>query len=174
MSIVVCSGSTIASVDLDVEGPVRVPLDCRRTASGRQDDKGYGLHVGWQPRRPLQLSPTGCSAVVLIEFDADYEITLPDGRGTLSLLGGRGPYEAALYKCCGIAPESYTRHRRQLCRLMTESKSGLTLQIPTGQQQLGGSGVAATSDDVPGVSARSPSTACRARPLSSPRMPRCS
>lgn len=153
------TGAVAATYSLPgIRGPIRVFLDCRR-AKDSQDrslgipgEDGTSLHVRWERSGGILKVPAGASSdLSVIEFDADDHVDLPEGCGTLKLVGGSGEYEVAIYEACALAPELYRPRRRRLSRIVNSPRPGLRFVVPRGHERIGAAlveGVRASSDGV--------------------------
>jgi hypothetical protein len=155
MAIMV-TGTLAASYAIpSMRGPVRVFLDCRRASAGspgKPGEDGTSLHVRWERSGGTVKVPAGVlGELAYLEFDADDHVDLPEGCGTLKLVGGAGEYEAAIYEARPLAPELYRPRRRRLSRVLATPHPGLRFIVPRGHERIGSAlvaGVSATSDGV--------------------------
>jgi hypothetical protein len=155
MAILV-TGAVAASYAIpNMKGPVRVFLDCRRARSstpGKPGEDGTSLHVLWERSGGTIKVPAGVlGELAYLEFDADDHVDLPEGCGTLKLVGGAGEYEAAIYEARPLTPELYRPRRRRLSRVLINPQPGLRFIVPRGHERIGSAlvaGVTATSDGV--------------------------
>lgn len=156
------TGAVVATYSIpNTRGPVRVFIDCRRvkTDSPKEERSGPGpgpdgtsLHVRWERSGGILKAPSGVlGELAFLEFDADDHVDLPEGCGTLKLVGGAGEYEAAIYEACPLPPELYRPRRRRLSRVLNSPHPGLRFFVPRGHERIGSAlvtGVRATSDGV--------------------------
>lgn len=146
------NGAVVASYAIPgCRGPVRVFLDCRRALAGTPGGPGpdgTSLHVRWERSGGLVKAPSGVAGeIAYLEFDADDHVDLPEGCGTLQLVGGAGDYEAAIYEAQPLSPELYAPRRRRLARMLRN----LRFVVPRGHERIGAAlvaGVRAVSDGV--------------------------
>jgi len=155
MAITVTS-AVVASYSIpSTQGPVRVFVDCRRATTsspGKPGEDGTSLHVRWERSGGTIKVPAGVlGELAFLEFDADDHVDLPEGCGTLKLVGGLGDYEAAIYEARPLPPELYRPRRRRLSRVLMNPLPGLRFIVPRGHERIGSAlvgGVTATSDGV--------------------------
>jgi hypothetical protein len=163
MGLTTVNGGVVASLAIPASaGPVRLFVDCRRAPSGAggPDVAGFSLHVRWTRSAGMIKSPASATTErAVVEFDADGAVDLPEGCGTLDLLGGTGAYYAAIYDVVPLAPGCYTPRRRQLARVCDATH--LRFDIPQQHERLGASSgnggpVVATSDGIASVLTTTP------------------
>lgn len=149
------TGAVVVSYSIpSTKGPVRVFIDCRRVVTdpktgGGPCADGTSLHVRWERPGGVVKAPAGVMGELpFLEFDADDHVDLPEGCGTLKLVGGSGEYEAAIYEARPLPPELYFARRRRLSRVLTRERSFV---VPRGHERIGSAlvtGVRALSDGV--------------------------
>ena len=146
MAIRVSGGVVVSYAIPSTPGPVRVFIDCRRARTatpGGPGEDGSSLHVRWERSGGLVKAPAGVMGeLASLEFDADDHVDLPEGCGTLALVGGSGDYEAAIYEARPLPPGLYHARRRRLSRVLTTKL--LRFTVPRGHERIG----AALSDNV--------------------------
>ena len=151
------TGAVVVSYSIpSTKGPARVFIDCRRVMTdpkqaGGPGPDGTSLHVRWERPGGVLKAPAGViGELPFLEFDADDHVDLPEGCGTLKLVGGSGEYEVAIYEARPLPPGLYHPRRRRLSRVLLPP-TGLRFFVPRGHERIGSAlatGVRAASDGV--------------------------